>query len=92
MNNLHASGVAHRDIKPENVLISPSGHIALADFGLSYNLINGPTSLFCGTPGYTAPEVYLQQNYGFSVDAWALGCILYEMLVGRVRSLFYRAA
>lgn len=84
---LHAMGIIHRDLKPENCLITRDGRITIADFGLATKLEHGSPSNYCGTPGYTAPEVYLQQIYSFPVDSWALGCIAYELLVGRVSSL-----
>ena len=75
--------VTHRDIKPENILIRESGHIALADFGLSTRLKSN-LHTFCGTAEYIPPEMLLSKTWEAApVDVWALGAMLYEMLVGR---------
>jgi serine/threonine-protein kinase len=84
----HANGVLHRDIKPENILLS-GGHAIVADFGIARALdaADGErlteTGLALGTPCYMSPE----QASGTRVldarsDVYALGCVLYEMLVG----------
>ena len=56
---LHENGVLYRDLKPDNLLMSPAGHIKLADFGLSkMNVDESYTSnSFCGTHAYLAPEI-----------------------------------
>jgi serine/threonine protein kinase len=75
--------VAHRDLKPENILLRESGHIALADFGLSTRL-RANLHTFCGTPEYIAPEMLLGKSWDAApIDLYALGATLYEMLVGR---------
>ncbi|MFL5494994.1 MAG: protein kinase domain-containing protein [Gemmatimonadales bacterium] len=84
----HQQGIVHRDIKPENILLTRQGEALVADFGIAKAL--GPegerlteTGLAIGTAAYLSPE---QASGDSRVDArsdiYALGCVLYEMLVG----------
>ena len=88
---LHKKNIAHRDLKPENILLSNDDSnplIKISDMGLS-KLVDHTTFLqtFCGTPQYLAPEVLISRvrgdgSYGFEVDMWSLGVILYILLCG----------
>lgn len=77
---LHEQSVLHHDIKPSNVLIAGSGHIKLADFGLSSSLKLQSNSK--GTLPYLAPEVLQGKKGTEAVDMWAVGVLIYELLSG----------
>ncbi|EKE41510.1 hypothetical protein ENUP19_0297G0025 [Entamoeba nuttalli] len=86
LHYIHALGCVHKDIKPDNILINRNGHLVLTDFGLSsYGLVSqetaGKTGIFC-TPDYAAPEILISNSYSFASDYFALGCMLYEFVVG----------
>lgn len=78
----HEMGVVHRDIKPENILLTTSGKMKLADFGLAVRVASGQKlSGIAGSPAYVAPEVLLG-HYTEKVDIWAAGVLLHALLVG----------
>ncbi|KAF7258125.1 hypothetical protein EG68_04622 [Paragonimus skrjabini miyazakii] len=85
LNFLHERGIIYRDLKLDNVLMDSEGHIKLTDYGMCKEGITADvmTSTFCGTPNYIAPEILKGENYNFSVDWWALGVLMFEMLAGR---------
>jgi tetratricopeptide (TPR) repeat protein len=84
----HARGVIHRDIKPENIMLS-GGHARVADFGIARAIdVAGSerlteTGLAIGTPAYMSPEQSMaERDVDGRSDLYALGSVLYEMLVG----------
>ena len=80
---LHSHQVVYRDLKPENILLDMAGHIKLTDFGFAKHLpVSDVTMTLCGTPEYLAPEIILGKGHGKAVDWWALGILIYEMVVG----------
>eukprot|EP00121_Abeoforma_whisleri_P000351 Awhi_evm1s312 len=82
---IHSCGLSHRDLKPENIMLSDDDEIKLIDFGLSGNGDEEVNSL-TGTLSYMSPEVYRKSSFsnGKAADIWALGVILYTMIVGNV--------
>ncbi|KAK0137114.1 Protein kinase C zeta type [Merluccius polli] len=85
LNFLHEKAIIYRDLKLDNVLLDHEGHIKLTDYGMCKEGIRpgDTTSTFCGTPNYIAPEILRGEDYGFSVDWWALGVLMFEMMAGR---------
>ena len=83
---LHKNNMVYRDLKPENILLDSKGHIKITDFGLSkmFNSSKEKAFTICGTIQYLAPEMFTNKGYDKMVDWWALGCLIYEMLVGQL--------
>lgn len=85
---LHERRVIHRDLKLGNIFFDPEMNLKIGDFGLASVLEDFSTRKFtiCGTPNYIAPEVLGGKNNGghsFEVDIWAIGIMLYALLVGK---------
>jgi serine/threonine protein kinase len=91
----HANGVIHRDIKPANVLISRSGHVKVADFGLAKGgedarLGLTRSNVALGTPDYVAPEaLMIGMEADHRCDLYAVGVMLFNLLTGEIpRGMF----
>jgi CRP-like cAMP-binding protein len=78
---LHDKSIVYRDLKPENLLLDSKGFIKVVDFGFAKR-VTDKTFTLCGTPEYLAPELVLGKGHNRAVDYWAIGILVYEMLVG----------
>jgi serine/threonine-protein kinase len=96
----HEKGITHRDLKPGNIKITPDGVVKLLDFGIAkvvaggsqaQNVTQAPTvahathgGLIAGTAAYMSPEQARGKSVDRRTDIWAFGCVMYEMLAGRM--------
>lgn len=94
---IHSKGVIHRDLKPENILLNSEWKIMITDFGAAKMVGEeleeheqeqsgddaSRTGSFVGTAEYVTPELLEKNQCGIETDYWALGCIIYQMIIGR---------
>ena len=84
LNYIHDRNVIHRDLKPENLVFGGDGYLHLTDFGIAMGYKRGDPGVTSasGTPGYMAPEAIINKPHDFAVDYFALGVIVYELMMG----------
>lgn len=99
--HLHSKGIAYRDLKPENLLVGEDGYITLIDLGFAKKIpftevvdneeVHHDLSYtLCGTFEYLAPEFFFDgHGHSHAVDYWALGCFIFELVVGRTPFVDY---
>lgn len=93
LSHIHEKGVVFRDLKPENIMLDEKGYLRIIDFGFSKKVpytktdAHGEVKVFaktytlCGTPEYLSPELIFNLGHNHASDLWALGVIVYEMLM-----------
>mmetsp|Transcript_20666 Transcript_20666/g.35120 ORF Transcript_20666/g.35120 Transcript_20666/m.35120 type:complete len:688 (-) Transcript_20666:138-2201(-) len=93
LSHIHERGVVFRDLKPENIMLDSKGYLRIIDFGFSKKVpytkadahgevkVYAKTYTLCGTPEYLSPELIFNLGHNHASDLWALGVIIYEMLM-----------
>jgi 3-phosphoinositide dependent protein kinase-1 len=95
LEHLHSKAIVHRDLKPENLLLDEKMHIKITDFGTAKWLKGPPPTSpsgaplerknsFPGSEEYVSPELLGEDEVTEASDLWALGVILYQLLVGKM--------
>lgn len=85
LGHAHEQGVIHRDIKPANIILTPSGRIKIADFGIAHIYSSELTQagMVMGTPCFMAPEQFLAMPADARTDIFSTGVLLFQLLTGQ---------
>ena len=91
---IYVQGIVFRDLKPENIMLDNTGYLRVIDFGFAKKVpytstdpntgevkVHAKTYTLCGTPEYLSPELIFNLGHDQSSDLWALGVLIYEMVM-----------